>query len=163
MRPSLFDVPEEIVEPILPYAGTSGWSGSTTSKERAERQDSDGTTSKRQRAVLIALADLREKGATWNELGTLFGLHHGSISGVLSNLHREGIVCRLKDRRGRSQIYILPEFVGDSEIEPFKPNVSSRLLTEILTELETDLAKGAVALARHRIALTLEFLTSETK
>ena len=163
MQPSLFDVPEEIVEPILPYAGTSGWSGSTTSKERAERQDSDGTTSKRQRAVLNALTDLAGQGATWNELGTLLGLHHGAISGVLSNLHREGVLCRLKDRRGRSQIYILPQFVGDKEVETYRPNVSSRLLTEILTELETDLAKGAVALARHRIALTLEFLTSETK
>ena len=163
MQQSLFDVFNEPVETITPYAGTSGWSGSTTSKERAERQDKDGTTSKRQQAVLVALADLREKGATWIELGTLLGLHHGSISGVLSNLHREGFLCRLKARRGRCQIYILPQFVGDSELEPFRPNVSTRLLAEILAELETDLAKGAVALARHRIALTLEFLTSENK
>jgi hypothetical protein len=57
----------------------------------------------------------------------------------------------------------LPQFVGDSELEPFRPNVSTRLLAEILAELETDLAKGAVALARHRIALTLKSLTSENK
>jgi DNA-binding MarR family transcriptional regulator len=163
MQQSLFDVLNEPVETITPYAGTSGWSGSTTSKERAERQDKDGTTSKRQQAVLIALAELREKGATWIELGNLLGLHHGSISGVLSNLHREGLLCRLKARRNRCQIYILPQFVGDSELEPFRPNVSTRLLAEILAELETDLAKGAVALARHRIALTLKSLTSENK
>lgn len=163
MQLSLFGVPEQIVEPITPYAGTSGWSGSTTSKERAERQDNDGTTSKRQQAVLNALADSGEAGATWNELGALLGLHHGAVSGVLSNLHRERVISRLTDRRGRSQIYILPQYVAGREVEAFRPNVSTRLLTEILTELETDLAKGAVALARHRIALTLELLTSETK
>jgi DNA-binding MarR family transcriptional regulator len=163
MQESLFDVLKEITEPIKPYAGTSGWSGSSTSRERAERQDKDGTTSKRQRAVLDALNTFGEHGATWTELGSLLDLHHGSISGVLSNLHREGLLCRLKTRRGRCQIYVLPQFVGQSEIEPFRPNVSTRLLTEILTELEADLAAGAVSLARHRIASTLEFLTSETK
>jgi DNA-binding MarR family transcriptional regulator len=161
MQQSLFDVPELVLEPITPYGGSSGWAGSTTSKERAERQDKDGTTSKRQRAVINALANLGQYGGTWNELGLSLNLHHGSISGVLSVLHREGVLCRLKDRRNRCQIYVLPQFVGDSTIEPFRPNVSTRLLTEILTELEADLAKGNVTLAQNRIALTMQFLTLE--
>ena len=34
--------------PLTPYAGTSGWSGSETSRDRAVSQDKDGTTKNRQ-------------------------------------------------------------------------------------------------------------------
>lgn len=157
---SLFDQLVEITEPITPYANTSGWSGSTTSQERAQRQDSDGTTSKRQQAVLNALDRRWRHGATWNELGEELDLHHGAISGVLSTLHKQGIICRLTERRSRSQVYILPKYVNQRQTEAYKPNVSARLLNEILKELDADLARGSVSLARERIAITLQYLST---
>lgn len=44
--------------------------------------------------------------------------HHGTISGALSNLHQKGLVARLKERRSRCQVYVVPEFVGDRETAP---------------------------------------------
>ena len=160
---TLFDYLAEITEPVRPYADTSGWSGSSTSRERAERQDGDGTTSKRQQDVLNELARLCHRGATWNELGDLLSLHHGAISGVLSTLHKQGYICRLTERRSRSQIYVLPKYVNSRETEAYKPNVSARLLAEILQELDTDLARGSVTLARERIAITLQYLNTGDK
>ena len=48
--------------PETPYAGTSGWSGSDTSRERAETEDHEGTTSARQERVLAGLGTLGERG-----------------------------------------------------------------------------------------------------
>lgn len=108
--------------PILPYAGTSGWSGSETSRERAEREDSDGTTGKRQRAALHRLHTAFARGLTWNELGDLEGWHHGQVSAVLTGLHKRGVIARLAERRGRSQVYVLPEYVEGRETRPYLPN-----------------------------------------
>lgn len=101
--------------PSLPYAGTSGWSGSDTSHERAVNADREGTTSKRQTAALSFVAARRWQGVTWKELGTHFGWHHGTASGVLSVLHKDARIARVKDRRDRCEIYVLPEYVGDRE------------------------------------------------
>jgi hypothetical protein len=98
-------------QPALPYAGTSGWSGSDTSRERAERSDSDGTTAGVQGAVLSILARQGTRGATWHEIADELGVHHGTASGALSVLHKVGSVSRLRLRRSRSAIYVLPEFV----------------------------------------------------
>jgi DNA-binding MarR family transcriptional regulator len=117
-------------------------------------------TSKRQQAVLDALDRRWRHGATWKELGEELDLHHGAISGVLSTLHKQGYICRLTERRSRSQIYILPKYVNQRETEDFKPNVSARLLNEILRELDADLSRGSVSLARERIAITLHYLST---
>lgn len=159
----LFDIELGITEPITPYANSSGWSGSTTSQERALRQDSDGTTSKRQQDVLNELARLSYHGATWSELGVRLTLHHGAISGVLSTLHKQGYISRLTERRSRSQVYILSQYVNGRETEAYKPNVSARTLAEILRELDADLAQGSVSLARKRIAVTLQHLNATEK
>lgn len=111
-----------------PYAGTSGWSGSATSRERAERDDADGTTTERQRAVLALLSDRRWVGATYAEVGRTYGWHHGQASGALSVLHKAGRVARLaKHRRGRCAVYVLPEHVQDRTTAPYRPNRARRL------------------------------------
>ena len=104
-------------KPSLPYAGTSGWSGSDTSEERARRADSNGTTSKRQTAALLALDAAGPQGLTWHELADRLGLHHGSASGVLSVLHKAGRIARLSDRRARSKIYVSLHHVGGRNVE----------------------------------------------
>lgn len=101
--------------PITPYAGTSGWSGSDTSRERAERDDSDGTTRERVKATLTHLSSVGAAGATWKELALAQGWHHGEASGVLSRLHKARQVARLGEKRNRCAVYVLPSLVGDRE------------------------------------------------
>lgn len=115
-------------DPELPYAGTSGWSGSATSRERAERDDQDGTTAGRQARTIEDLSTRwavdgvidagREQGLTWKELAWLHGWHHGQASGVLSVLHKTGRIARLTERRNRCAVYVLPEYVHGRETAP---------------------------------------------
>lgn len=104
--------------PVLPYAGTSGWSGSDTSRERAENNDRTERTTAYQRAALLSLAGARRPGMTWAELSRTRGWHHGTASSVLSVLHMAGRIARLKERRGKSAIYVLPEYVDGRETAP---------------------------------------------
>lgn len=101
----------------LPYAGTSGWSGSDTSYARAAGDDAAGVTGKRQRMVLHLLAAAEDAGLTWKELADLTGWHHGTASGALSVLHKTGHICRLSVTRSRCKVYVLPEHVGERVVE----------------------------------------------
>ena len=96
----------------LPYNGSSGWSGTDTSHERASESDSSGKTALRQEQARVAIANSGFSGLTWIELQRILPLHHGTISGVLSVLHKEGVICRLSEKRDRCKVYVLPEFVG---------------------------------------------------
>ena len=111
-EPDLFTLPE------LPYAGTSGWSGSGTSHERAARDDMSGATSERQQRVLSFLETRGSRGATWKELSDAHGWHHGKASGALSVLHKTGHINRLSERRDRCKVYVLPQHVNGRDIEP---------------------------------------------
>lgn len=103
--------------PLLPYAGTSGWSGSETSHARAVSADRNGTTAVQQRQALESLALALTRGRTWRELADEYGWHHGSASGVLSVLHKEGLVARLSTSRQRCKVYVLPDYVEGRETE----------------------------------------------
>lgn len=111
--------------PVLPYAGTSGWSGSDTSEARAVGADRDGTTRDRQATVVGLLRLAGFHGVTWTELGDATGWHHGTASGALSVLHKEGRIKRLTERRNRCKVYALPEYVGDRATEPHGRNRST--------------------------------------
>ena len=116
--------PEEEELPILPYpdrrAGrSSGWSGSDTSRERAERDDSGGTTSRRQIQTLSFLRENGDRGVTWKELADRYVWHHGQASGVLSNLHKVGRVERLAEKRNRCHPYVLSDRVNGRDVQPF--------------------------------------------
>ena len=100
----------------LPYAGTSGWSGSETSRERAEDLDKSGITIKRQQFVLSELLVSGKYGMTWRELDLYFS-HHGVSTALLSVLHKTGAIERLSERRNRCSVYVLPEFVYGRETQ----------------------------------------------
>lgn len=110
-------------QPILPYPSedgtTSGFAaGVATSEERAREADTDDTTNRRQQITLDLLGDAGTKGLTWGELSDIRGYHHGQASGVLSNLHKAGKIARLTERRGRSFVYVLPEYVNGRDTQP---------------------------------------------
>ena len=109
--------------PVLPYAGTSGHSGTDTSKERAVNQDKKGGTAQLQRRVIFWLENQRSHGVTWRELAEMLQLHHGTISGALSVLHKTGYISRLKDKRHGCKIYVLPNFVNGRTVEYQKPKI----------------------------------------
>lgn len=98
----------------LPYGGTSGWSGSQTSLERAISEDSNGTTRSRQALARRFLLRAGTRGGTWRELAEEYNWHHGQASAVLSVLHKESAIYRLSaERRERCAVYVTPEYLGE--------------------------------------------------
>ena len=93
-------------QPELPYSGTSGHSGTDTSKARALHADRSGKTALRQAQTLNLLAQRKLVGITWKELSEITGLHHGTASGVLSVLHKAGRIARLKETRKGCKVYV---------------------------------------------------------
>ena len=112
----------ELNTPILPYAGTSGWSGTDTSRERAEDRDTSGVTAATQLAVLNILCNFGEEGRTVKELRESVPSlgHHGSVSGALSVLHKKGLLVLLRARRNRCHVYVHPGFVKGRAVVPPK-------------------------------------------
>ena len=113
-------------EPFLPYAGTSGWAGSETSRLRAVHDDTDGTTKVRQRETLRVLHQAGTGGLTWKELAERKGLHHGQASGVLSVLHKEGKVARLTTKRNACAVYVLEDYVRGRAVAPHRSTQATR-------------------------------------
>ena len=94
------------IQPELPYNGTSGHSGTDTSKERALDADRSGKTALRQAQALNLLGQRQVIGITWKEFSEITGLHHGTASGVLSVLHKTGRIARLKETRKGCKVYV---------------------------------------------------------
>lgn len=107
-------------ESITPYNGSSGWSGTSTSKARADREDGTGITGKRYRAVRNEVADHGAYGLTVRELREILDLHHGQASAALTNLHHAGHLQRLSEVRSRCKVYVVPEYVQGRETEPYE-------------------------------------------
>jgi len=94
------------IQPELPYNGTSGHSGTDTSKQRALDADRSGKTALRQAQALNLLGQRQVTGITWKEFSEITGLHHGTASGVLSVLHKAGRIARLKETRKGCKVYV---------------------------------------------------------
>jgi hypothetical protein len=109
-------------QPALPYAGTSGWSGSQTSYERVKIVDESGATAKYQKMFLSDLRKAGNEGLTSREWGLMHDLEHQTYSSVPSVLHLGGFVARLTQRRGRHQIYVLLDWVNGRTLAPHKSN-----------------------------------------
>lgn len=110
--------------PSTPYAGSSGHSGSVASRDRAVREDADGTSGHRQQVILSVLDDAGAIGMTSAEFrDEKYALgHHGNISGALSVLHKEGKIACLKTIRGRCHVYLsltAAERVDPDALRPF--------------------------------------------
>lgn len=103
--------------PSLPYAGSSGWSGTDTSRERADTADHNSVTSKNQQQALDLLRSAGYQGMTWKELSLYTGLHHGTTSGALSVLHKTRRIARLMDKRDGCRIYVNVDFVQNRETD----------------------------------------------
>ena len=145
----------------LPYpepdgSFTGGWSGSDASHDRAVTEARTGRAHKRQQQVWDCVRLSGLNGATWLEVARELDIHHGAASGALSNLHKIGKLERLKERRGRSSIYVLPHAVNGRATAPFgrsRPataTTGAEAQSEALDALRRDLeaAHAAVEVAR---------------
>jgi len=110
-------IQDDMFSVSLPYAGTSGWSGTTTSKERAVTADNSGKTKDRQKETYDLLQQAGTNGLTWKELSSQTQMHHGTASGTLSVMHKDQRIIRLTDKRNRCKIYVHPDFVIGRETE----------------------------------------------
>ena len=107
---------------ILPYGEKgSGWSGSETSRERAEREDASGITGQRQAQVFALLATHTNKGMTVKEVEDALSIGHGQASSALTHLHRAERVVRLQERRNGQQVYLLRGYAEGREESPYRP------------------------------------------
>lgn len=119
------------IDPTTPYpepdgTGTAGWSGSDASHDRALDEAEQGISAQRQRAILNLLTRRGHYGATWVEVAANRGWHHGQASGALSVLHRAGRVARLKERRNRSHVYVIPDLIAGRELSPYVDRAAKR-------------------------------------
>jgi hypothetical protein len=105
---------------FVPYAGTAGWSGTDTSKLRAQENLISGREENRQVKALALLKNAHTNGMTWKELSDVTGWHHGTASGVLSVLHQSGAIVRLYSARNRSKIYVHQNFKDQVNGETYK-------------------------------------------
>lgn len=100
-------------QPSLPYGRKmSGWSGSDTS-EAAEPHRRDN-----QQTAYRILTSVGGQGLTWKELADQTGWHHGTASGVLSAMHKDGKISRLSQRRDRCKVYVANVYVNGRPTEP---------------------------------------------
>jgi ribosomal protein S25 len=112
---------------MIPYGNTgSGHAGNGTSQDRQELADASGLTGKRQKATLDAVERSAKHGVTAAEMEELLGVGHGQASSALSHLHRAGHIRRIKDRRNKQEIYVLPEHVGERKESPYNPRPEQR-------------------------------------
>lgn len=124
--------------PFAPYRGTGGYAGTDTSRERAESEIDDGTLAVRQQKILDALDEQGAGGATWATLGRILSLHHGQISGALSNLHQAGLVFMLRKRHNRSHPYVHLNYRGmytDDEVHDSPKQTKAGMRRGVLDDL----------------------------
>ena len=134
-----------MTEGLYPYAGSSGWSGSDTSRERAQHDDRQGITRDRHDKLMAYMPSRSPDGTTWFELADDLGWHHGEASGALTRAHRIGALLRTTDRRGtgkQSLVYVLPE-AGERSHTPYRSRSAAKLARETLEFLDDDDVEGA--------------------
>lgn len=71
-------------------------------------------------AVLELLTESGEEGYTYWEISRITGKGHGSVSGVLSDLHKEGIATRLVQERDDCGIYVRVENAAGRPTMPYR-------------------------------------------
>lgn len=147
------------------YNGTAGYVARPASRERAVREVKDGTLSARQKTIRVHLATAGVRGMTWKELSDLLNIHHGSVSGALSNMHAMGAVFMLRQQRDRCHPYVHAMFrdsftAEERYDEPARTRNSRRneLLTELLETCREAVENGWSASMQHAVTSVVSML-----
>jgi len=100
---------------LFTYADTIGSVDRETSRTRTTRNEA----AQRAQQILDLLNPQATAGLTWKQIAQVTGLHHGQVSGLLSNMHRAGLVAQLRIRKDGCHPYIHADFIhwcGDGEV-----------------------------------------------
>jgi len=118
---------------------SAGYVNRPASRARAIRELHNGKFSARQKMVLSLVEDAGGDGLTWQEVAKELDLHHGQVSGCLSNLHRLGFVFAAVEQRDKCHPYVHFKFrvaYRDEAVydEPIKTRTTQRIdaLDELL-------------------------------
>lgn len=146
-QPDLFNISDD---DALTYNGTAGAVNQPASQQRAKREATSGAATERARLILAVLAELPQ-GATWKQLGAVLGLHHGQVSGALSNLHKSGHVFMLHQQQDKCHLYCHAQFrvnyTTDERIdEPAQTKAGKRNqdIQRLLELIATGVAMGRI-------------------
>ena len=99
------------------YNGTGGYVDRPSSRDRAFAEIADGSFSQRQQGIYQLLREAGSDGMTWKQIGDILGLHHGKVSGALSNMHGGGMIFMLKQRRDKCHPYVHALYRGSYAVE----------------------------------------------
>lgn len=149
--PTLMDTLDPPALPAMPYSGTSGHAGTAASAQRATAADTDGSTAARQARVLDTAQQAGPDGITWRDVAAVTGWHHGTVSGALSVLSRQGYLVCLEVRRHGSHVYVLPHHQHGRPAATRRATAGTRAALEALDTVDRHLAAGDTAAARHAI------------
>ena len=157
---------------LFNYQGTSGAVQRETSIAREEAERLSGETKARAGRFLALLHQEDEHGLTWTEIQKAYKsvyrveLHHGQISGLLTNLHKAGeVFISPKVKRGNCFAYIhktyrhcfLDEERFDSPVQT-KAGIRKAALEKMLSQvkgLHEDLDEESEVAAALKLALRL--------
>ena len=138
---------------LTPYAGTSGWTSTSTSQQRAARADNNGDTLQRHVQTVALMFDAGRYGRTHgeieNDMGRVVHWHHGEVSGALTRGRRVGdIVMLVEERRNghkgkASKVHVHKDFVDGRPYIPYR----SRSLPKALGIIRDYLEDGDIASA----------------
>jgi DNA-binding transcriptional regulator GbsR (MarR family) len=120
------------------YNGTAGYVNRPASKERAIRQRENKVLSDQAQRVLYLLNYAGKDGMTWREIGEALDLHHGQISGLLSNMHQKEMVFSVIQIRDRCHPYVHKHYRSaykDNEVYDQPARTSKVTNRETITDL----------------------------
>lgn len=141
--------------PVLPYGGEHGSAGTDTSRSRAK----SGAAGRAQPRIVHALALVGEAGATVSELresAMLSDIHHGTVSGALSELHKGGVIYRLTEVRDRCRVYVTAPNVAGREFD--RPGLTSAGVGARVRACEVD--GGVVVFGGRRFETAVDLLAA---
>lgn len=123
-----------------------------TIETRTFTQSMKELTSDFQRDMLAFVQSEGSHGVTDDEAQGYFNKGHGTTSSALSTLHKQGYITRLKEKRGRFTVYVMPKFVEGRDTHP--PYTNKGLIPADHSVCEA---------TEHVLVLTVEALKAEVK
>jgi hypothetical protein len=120
---------DEAYDHVDPYADGTYGTNYTPASTELER-DKHAEFSRQQTVVLGLAAGSRGGGITGADVKQYFQWETNAVSRTLSNLLRDGQLVRLKERRGRAHVHVLPQWRDGREVLPYVSTASkTRLAT----------------------------------
>lgn len=81
--------------------------------------------------ILAVVTSAGAAGVTWRGVSAVTGRDHGAVSGALSTLQNDGLIVRLKARRGGDSVYVLADLARPQDVAPRRiAKVSAQALAE---------------------------------